>query len=145
MRSVVVKLFKRRSAEGMLIVGEERTVRPEGKARARAGGDPNEVTVAEVALGVVAVLLEAPAELESDAFKIDSLQTVNAERVLFGARRRGFHPDRHVISCKAGKPDNAGEFASPRVVEIGAVIEIFIGRERLELGDVFVRLELEFA
>src|SRR5262249_25408969 len=50
-----------------------------------------------------------------------------------------------VVSGKAGKPENAGEFAAPPVVEIGAVIEIFIGRDRLDFSDVFVRLELKFA
>src|SRR5260370_451720 len=93
MRPVIVKLFERRGAERMLVVGDKRSASPQRYTSARTAGKSKKVALAKIALRSVAVLLNAPAKLETHTLEIDSFQSVKGERVLFGVRRRSCFTD----------------------------------------------------
>ena len=118
-RAVVVKLFERRRAVGVRVVDDERAAAPKRDVHADGAGESGKIAVAILGIvGAVAVVLDAAAELELDAFEAELFEREDGKRILFDlARDELFGAVDLVLAVKALETEAAGQLPVARLLE----------------------------
>src|SRR5215204_2056765 len=133
-RTKVVKLFERRRAERVRVIGNERAAFPEPDANAGRARKSGKFTVEILRVfRVVSVSFDAPAKLKRDALIFQFFQTVNRERIVPDVTLyKAFFTDRFVITRKAVEAETSRQFADRFLFKKSAIGISVIGKSRAD-------------
>src|SRR5687767_3514562 len=116
MRPVIIKLFQRRSAIIMRVIGNKSATPPSRNAHTGADRKACEFSFTQ-ALGVVRIALEARPELQTQALEIKPLQRESRKSVLRRRRRQRLCADRIKVTVQTPEAKRPGVSSHLSLIE----------------------------